>query len=158
MPYLFGFSLDGQTAELVLPRASGGSTITLAHIPAIAAILPCDALVIRGGAVLTVLAITAAAGPVLTTSGAATGYADAALVVGDTLIFEPPDVTDIPSSLDAAPAWFYGSVGLGELALAVLADAAAPSPSVYLGSDHLDTNSSPKLCRKDSAGNVTVIG
>jgi hypothetical protein len=39
-----------------------------------------------------------------------------------------------------------------------LADAAAPAGSVYLGSDHLDGAGAPKLCRKSSAGIVTVLG
>lgn len=44
------------------------------------------------------------------------------------------------------------------LDLAILADSVAPNSSMYLGSDHLDTNSAPKLCRKDASGNVNIIG
>ena len=39
-----------------------------------------------------------------------------------------------------------------------IADLTATNGSIYFGTDHLDTNSKPKLCRKDSAGIVTVIG
>jgi hypothetical protein len=39
-------------------------------------------------------------------------------------------------------------------------DSAARNGSLFLGLDHLDgaTVPAPKLCRKDGAGNVTVLG
>jgi hypothetical protein len=39
-----------------------------------------------------------------------------------------------------------------------VADGTASNGSIYFGTDHTDTNGKPKLCRKDSAGVVTVIG
>ena len=42
--------------------------------------------------------------------------------------------------------------------LPTLADASAANGTIYLGSDHPDGNSAPRLCRKDSSGNVNVIG
>ena len=35
--------------------------------------------------------------------------------------------------------------------LPTLADASAANGTIYLGSDHLDGNSAPRLCRKDSS-------
>lgn len=40
----------------------------------------------------------------------------------------------------------------------VLTDAKAPTNCVFFSSDHLDTDSQPKLCRKNSAGTVAVLG
>lgn len=52
--------------------------------------------------------------------------------------------------------------GSGTVAYAVksevLTDAKAPTNCVFFSSDHLDTDSQPKLCRKNSAGTVAVLG
>jgi hypothetical protein len=51
-----------------------------------------------------------------------------------------------------------GAAVAGSLSLGALHDSAAPNGSLYLGLDHLDGAGAPKLCRKDSSGNVNVIG
>lgn len=46
----------------------------------------------------------------------------------------------------------------GQLQIPTLSDSSANSNTLYFGSDHLDGNGDPKLCRKGPSGSVTIIG
>jgi hypothetical protein len=80
------------------------------------------------------------------------GFGNVALPAGTTIEvrWTAKDLGEIQDAVNAleATAWTPPT----------LADAAAAAGSVYLGSDHLDGAGAPKLCRKSSAGIVTVLG
>ena len=83
-----------QPAIIALPRSSGVQTITATCGPPPDVSFPAAFNVIRAGAVLTVLTLTSWIGQTIKTSGAAAGYSDQNLVVGDTIA--PSTIAYVP--------------------------------------------------------------
>jgi hypothetical protein len=156
MFYLPILPLDSVVDMVALPRTSGTNTLQV-YSGDVLPTAPCNVGVIRAGTLVTALSVSSRSGKTLSIAGPADGYADADLVSGD-LVFTIPIASVQPNNDRDFGGRNVVLIGVWGGLIPVLDDVSAPLLMVYLGSDHLDTNGAPKLCRKDPAGRVNVIG
>ncbi len=108
MAWTLTLQSDTHTGVVELPRSSGGPRFALVSAddwPSTG--WPMNIAILRGSSLLTMLTVTSRTGSTFYTDGAAVGYSDTDLIVGDVAVLVPPDPSDAAAALLASPVWTY---------------------------------------------------